>query len=407
MPTHVRSSGALTTVIIGSLLLSFGLAGPAIADDYPTWDEVLAARENVEQTAAAIDEIEGILTALENEAAALGRVAQQRGEQYNAAKLAYDTAADKADTLEEQADAAAERATQSQGRAAALIAQLARTGGGSLTIELLLSDHAEDLLSGLGTASKLTERSTLIYRQAIQDRNNAQSLTDQAVVAEQRRDALADEAQAALDEAKAASDDAEARLAEQQQASDQLYAQLATLKGTTAALEQQYQEGLTQEQEEAEQPPAPAPSTPSNPAPTPPNPTPPAPNSSAVQGAIAFARAQIGDRYQFAGSGPDAWDCSGLTKAAYASVGVYIGAHIVSSQYYTMKNAGRLVPIGQMVAGDLIYYANGGSTSGGFYHVAMYVGGGQMIEAPRPGVPVRITAVRYYDALPYAGRPTP
>ena len=48
-----------------------------------------------------------------------------------------------------------------------------------------------------------------------------------------------------------------------------------------------------------------------------------------------------------------------------------------------------------------------GTPSGGFYHVAMYVGNGQMIEAPREGVPVRVTAVRYYDVLPYAGRPTP
>ena len=401
MPRHVRPSGALTTVVIGSLLLSFGLAGPAIADDYPTWDEVLAARENVQQTAAAITEIEGILAALENEAAALGQVAQQRGEEYNAAKLAYETAANKADKLEEQADAAAERAAQSQSRAAALIAQLARTGGGSLTIELLFSDHAEDLLSGLGTASKLTERSTQIYRQAIQDRNNAQSLTDQALVAEQERDERADQAQVALDEAQTAFNAAEARIAEQQEASDQLYAQLAALKGTSAAVEQQYQLGLTQEQEQAQQPgPPPAP-------PAAPNPPPAAPSSSAVQGAIAFAYAQIGDMYQFAGSGPDRWDCSGLTKGAYASVGVYIGAHLVSSQYYTMANAGRLVPIGQMVAGDLIYYADGGSPGGGFYHVAMYVGNGQMIEAPRAGVPVRVTAVRYYDALPYAGRPTP
>jgi cell wall-associated NlpC family hydrolase len=37
----------------------------------------------------------------------------------------------------------------------------------------------------------------------------------------------------------------------------------------------------------------------------------------------------------------------------------------------------------------------------------MYVGNGQMIEAPREGVPVRVTGVRYYDALAYAGRPTP
>jgi cell wall-associated NlpC family hydrolase len=177
-----------------------------------------------------------------------------------------------------------------------------------------------------------------------------------------------------------------------------MYEQLAVLRGTTADVEAGYMQGVTEEQEQANQPPPPAP----GPGPAP-NPAPPPPNGAAAAGAIAFAYAQIGKPYQFGGAGPNSWDCSGLTKAAYASVGVYIGAHLVSSQYYTMANAGRLVPLAQMVAGDLIFYADGG----GFYHVTLYAGDGMMIEAPRPGVPVRITPVRYYDALPYAGRPTP
>ncbi|MEQ1736994.1 MAG: NlpC/P60 family protein, partial [Rhodoglobus sp.] len=265
---------------------------------------------------------------------------------------------------------------------------------------LLLSPNPADLLGSLGTMAKVSEQASAIYRQASVDRIIAEALTDQARVAETERQRLASAAQAAYDEAKAAADAAQARLTEQQAASEQLYAQLAELKGTTSDLEQRYLEGLTAEQENAPQPPPPGPVPP-------PNPTPPPPSTSAVTGAVAFALAQVGDRYQFAGSGPDAWDCSGLTKAAYASVGVYIGAHVVSSQYYTMANQGRLVPIGSMVAGDLIFYADGGYPGGGFYHMAMYVGNGQMVEAAREGVPVRVTAVRYYDVLPYAGRPTP
>ena len=53
----------------------------------------------------------------------------------------------------------------------------------------------------------------------------------------------------------------------------------------------------------------------------------PDPVASAVAGAIDFAKAQLGERYVLGGMGPDAWDCSGLTKASYASVGVYIGTH--------------------------------------------------------------------------------
>ena len=146
------------------------------------------------------------------------------------------------------------------------------------------------------------------------------------------------------------------------------------------------------------------------PAPAPVTPTAPvvsAPNVTAVAGAIAYARSQLGDAYRFAGAGPDAWDCSGLTKAAYASVGTYIGTHSATNQYNTLKRAGRLVPLSAMVAGDLLWYSSGGSASADKYHVAIYIGGGQMIEAPYEGQVVRVTAVRRGDLVQSAGRPTP
>jgi len=398
---HHRPAGALTTVVVAALIVTFGLSGSAAADDYPSWDDVQAAKQNEASAQAAIAEIEGILVALEAEANALGRVAQQRAEEYNAAIAELDKAVARADRLEEQAEDAAAEATESSQRAAQLLAQLARTGGGSLTLDLFLSPNPDDLLGSIGTISKVSEQATAIYLQAQQDANVADALTEQARIAEDVRGDLADSAAAALAGAQAAADEAAARVAEQQAASDQLYAQLADLKGTRESVEQEYLIGLTAEQEQAAQPPAP-------PAPGPaPNPPPPAPNTSAVAGAIAFAYAQLGEPYRFGGAGPDSWDCSGLTRMAYASAGIYIGQHLVSSQYYTMANQGRLVPIGDMVPGDLIFYANGGYPGGGFYHVTMYVGNGQMIEAPRPGVAVRVTGVRYYDALPYAGRPTP
>lgn len=393
---------ALSSVLAGSLLLTVGIAGPAAAVEYPSWDDVQAARSSEAQTQAQIDEIEGLLIALEAQAADLGKVAQQKGEQYNAAQDLLNAASTKANALEVQAKDASATAESSARRAGQLIAQLARNGGGSLTMNLLMSPDADDLLATLGTMSKVTEQSTDIYTKAVNDKNNAQALTDQARIAETERSALSAEAQKALDAAKTAADAATARVAEQKAASETMYAQLATLKNTTADVEAGYVAGLTAEQEQAQQPDPPT----ADPG-TPPNPTPPAPNTSAVAGAIAFAYSQIGDTYQFGGSGPDAWDCSGLTQASYGAVGVYVGAHLVSSQYYTMANQGRLVPLSDMVAGDLIFYADGGYPGGGFYHVTMYVGNGQMIEAPREGVPVRVTAVRYYDVLPYAGRPTP
>jgi cell wall-associated NlpC family hydrolase len=385
---------------VGAFLLTLGISTPAAADDYPSWADVQNARQNEAATNAEIDKIQSVLAKLQSEADALGKVAQQKGEEYNAAKEALDAAASKADKLKDQVAAAQSRADLSSRRAGQLVAQLARSGGGSLTLGIVTSKNAGDLLTTLGTMTKLTEQSSLIYRQAINDKNQAQALTDQAKTAEKARKALAVSAQKALDTAKSAADAALAQVAEQQKASDTMYAQLASLKGTTADVEAGYQAGLTAEQEQAAQPPPPVDNGP------PPNPTPPAPNAAAVDIALSFAYAQLGKMYEFAGSGPDTWDCSGLTKAAYAAAGVYIGAHLVSSQYYTMANQGRLVPISDIVPGDLIFYADGGYP-GDFYHVAMYVGNGQMIEAPREGVPVRVTGVRYYDALAYAGRPTP
>ena len=396
MSRHFRPLGALASVVVGALLAVGAVAGPVAADDYPTWDDVQNARGNEAATAAAIDEIQGFLVTLEANAAAANKEAQLKAEAYNVARVELDAASAKADTLDSQADAAASRADISSRKAGQLVAQLARTAGGSVTLGLLVSPDADRLLDQLGTMSKLGEQANNIYRLAIVDRNLAQSLTDQAEVAEEARAKLEREAQAALDSASAAADAANALVAEQQAASDQLYAQLATLKQTTADTEQGYLAGL------AAQPPAPIPGS-SGPGPgTPPPPS----DGGAAAGALAFAYAQLGDMYQFAGSGPDVWDCSGLTQASYGSVGIYIGAHLVSSQYYTMANQGRLVYYGNMIPGDLIFYANGGDPGSGFYHVAMYVGNGQMIEAPREGVPVRVTDVRYYDLVPYVGRPS-
>ena len=91
---------------------------------------------------------------------------------------------------------------------------------------------------------------------------------------------------------------------------------------------------------------------------------------------------------------------------AYAAGGYSIGGHSATMQYTVAANRGRVLPYAQAQPGDLIFYSNGGSTSGSKYHVAMYLGGGQMIEAPSPGNPVRIVTVRTFDRVPLVARPT-
>ncbi|MGW5421267.1 NlpC/P60 family protein [Streptomyces sp. NPDC003943] len=105
--------------------------------------------------------------------------------------------------------------------------------------------------------------------------------------------------------------------------------------------------------------------------------------------AIAFAEAQLGKPYVWGATGPSAYDCSGLTQAAWRAAGVSL-----PRTTYTQINAGRRVSRSELAPGDLVFFYSGIS------HVGLYIGGGQMIHAPRPGAPVRIAPI---DEMPFAG----
>ncbi|ROQ60583.1 cell wall-associated NlpC family hydrolase [Rathayibacter sp. PhB152] len=143
------------------------------------------------------------------------------------------------------------------------------------------------------------------------------------------------------------------------------------------------------------------------PAPAAPQPAPapvqnPAPQQNQVETAISYAMAQLGERYVLGGMGPDVWDCSGLTKQSYASAGEYIGTHSATNQYNTMANEGKLVPYSQRQRGDLLFWSD---SPGDYYHVAIYLGDGQMIEAPNPNSPVRVHSI-WGTPTGMVGRPT-
>jgi cell wall-associated NlpC family hydrolase len=114
--------------------------------------------------------------------------------------------------------------------------------------------------------------------------------------------------------------------------------------------------------------------------------------------AVAFALAQRGKSYRWGAQGPHAFDCSGLTWAAWRAAGVTI-PRTAAGQLATLPRArGRLQP------GDLLIYRSTGPTG---RHVAMVVGRGRMVEALGRGIPVRSTSIRpgYLGAVrPGAGR---
>ncbi|MFI0984048.1 C40 family peptidase [Streptomyces exfoliatus] len=113
-----------------------------------------------------------------------------------------------------------------------------------------------------------------------------------------------------------------------------------------------------------------------------------APNARAAE-AISFARAQLGKPYVWGATGPSGYDCSGLTQAAWRAAGISL-----PRTTYTQINAGQRVSRAQLAPGDLVFFYSGIS------HVGLYIGGGQMIHAPRPGAPIRVAPI---DEMPFAG----
>ena len=115
--------------------------------------------------------------------------------------------------------------------------------------------------------------------------------------------------------------------------------------------------------------------------------------------AIATAMTYLGVPYVWGGESYGGVDCSGLTMLAWESAGVDL-PHLSRAQY----GYGTHVSLGDMEAGDLIFWSSDGTQSG-IYHVALYLGDGQMIEAPTFGVPVRVTGVYSWGSImPYAVR---
>ena len=119
----------------------------------------------------------------------------------------------------------------------------------------------------------------------------------------------------------------------------------------------------------------------------------PAAGSSRGAKALAYAKSQIGKPYRFGSSGPGSFDCSGLTGAAWRSVGVSL-PRTSQGQF----RAGRSVSRSELQPGDLVFFY------GGISHVGIYAGNGMMVHAPRPGKSVQYTKIKY---MPYAGARRP
>lgn len=390
--------------------------------------------------------------------------AQARGEDYVAAQIALEEAIKKADDAAAQLTAAEEARDLAHSELGSLAAQMFKSNTQDPRLEALLSANGlEEVLArteAFDIAGSQADRIVQRYKATTLIAEAVKKRADEAQAAMEVAEAQAKEA---FEIAEAAAQAAETAVADAAATRLRLLNQLAALKQTTLQAEQDRQDAidaerkrreeeaarqealrqeqlrleqlrleqerleqerleqqrleeerrleqqrLEQEQAQANQPaPAPAPA----PAPEPPkkvnNPKPPltggssSTNASQGEAAVAWALAQVGKRYVLGASGPDAFDCSGLTSQAWSAAGKWI-TRSSRSQY----NAVMKISYNEMRPGDLVFWATDTSNPATIYHVAMYIGGGKIVEAARPGIPVRVTTMYYSGgAMPFAGRP--
>src|SRR5450830_1792337 len=408
--------------------------------------EVRLAQQSVERDAAVV-------------------AVQVAGEKYAQAesdRLAAADAATEAAARSAAADAQAETARRSL---VAIARQTARSGGSMDTIEAVLSadgfQQVVDRSTALAHVGSKADEAVQRYRAAQLVATTLQSRANAAVAAQAAASSAAKDALAAAEATQTASD---ASLAAAATERDSLIGQLAAARSPSAAVERARQDQLDADRQaradaaaEAQRrvatpaavaapavttvattrPPTtttPATTTPPPPAaaapavtppaapvasdPSPPMTTAPAPapttaptgayglgigrsRGSADQGAaaVSWASAQVGLPYGWGGTGPSSFDCSGLTMRAWQAAGVNL-VRTASDQYKQVLK----ISYDDMRPGDLVFYSTDPADPGAIYHVAMWIGGNQVVEAPRQGVPVRITSMRWAATMPFAGR---
>lgn len=386
----VSRARASRTRAVAALVVAMtigGIASTPPASAAPT-DDLAGKRAQAEQ--------------LQAEIARNGTRISQLDEAYNEARIEIERARAGIAETQQQLDAASARADDLAAQVAARAARLymgAGTGGALPTLDVddvtdlgsrskygaAAADHDEQLLDALAAAREDLEAARADFERRRSD-------------AEAERAALED----TRDELAAAQAEQEELLAQVEGEIGRLVAEIEAQRRAEeeARARAEFERRAREEQQRratsttapsrpatpgASRPPAPTqePAPPPSPAPAPPPVSAPNPNA---QKAVDVALAQLGKPYRYAASGPDTFDCSGLTMYAWAAAGVQL-PHSSRAQYASLPKVSQ----DQLAPGDLVFYGSP------IHHVGMYIGGGQYVHAPQTGDVVKISSIYRSD----------
>lgn len=362
MIRRALAAASASALIISALLASSGALTPAAAD--PLGDAKAQAAKLQHQVAQLQLQAEQASERYDSAEAALGTlVGEQRAAEEQLAATQSVVAASRA-VIDERA-----RALYMSGGSFGLYATVLQ-GSDPTMVMAALHDVQSQLsvdkvaLASVDAASKQAAAAQAHVDELLQRQND---LMAQAAAASNDVDAALAQSQAALDDANTQVRTIEAQIQAQLDAENAARAAAQLAAARQAALQAGFVDGT---------------------------------GSPVAQVAINAAGTQLGKPYVYGGSGPDVWDCSGLTQWAYRQAGVNL-PRTAAEQYVAVATK---VPLGELEPGDLLFWATDLSNPSTIHHVAIYLGNGQMLAAPHTGTVVQVQPV-YLDGYFGAVRP--
>lgn len=238
---------SLLAMLVGSVAVAAANPASAAAAEYPSWEDVLAARSNQAAADAKAVELREHLAGLETRAAATATAAQAKGAELQEAQDLFDEAFRRGASLDDQAGERREAAAAAVKRAGLLASQLARSGGTDFGTRLFLSEPSDDLLGALGSIQKLAERYADVSAKADAATRTADAVAEQADIASTERERLRGLAADALAQAREAAAADQTALESVRAEALELNAKLAALTDGAAKTAAEYQAGLAAE----------------------------------------------------------------------------------------------------------------------------------------------------------------